>query len=410
MNDGLDGRETVAFGLGAAEVAVFVLALLTAYAALRSGLPGVLEWSLAGLIAGTGAALAWGRVSGRSLLEWTVLLARFLARNRGRWPGSSGRVPAPPGLRTLLATTSSLVGRRGGSQAGAALMPLALRRHRAPSNASAGSGAGAQPAVTSSGRRQEAAPRRPQVEAFFSLNGGSGRTALAVELAALMAVRGTADRATGTAGMRVALLDLTTRSPAVALRLGIPVPAARAEQARMVTHPTGATVFPGPVPDLPSGEATARWARTLIGEVERGGADVIVVDIDCDLSALCIEALLRCDRVHITVSPTAGGVLDAYRSTAVLRRLGLRDRLDYVVNRCGGSVDMHEQMADLGGDIVAEIPLADAFVDAENSHRVAALGRPTPCLAALAQLADHIQERIPGTRPGIGSRWGSHAG
>jgi hypothetical protein len=40
MNDGLDGRETLAFGLAAGEVAVFVLALMSAYAVIRTRLAG----------------------------------------------------------------------------------------------------------------------------------------------------------------------------------------------------------------------------------------------------------------------------------------------------------------------------------------------------------------------------------
>jgi hypothetical protein len=293
MNDGLDGRETVAFGLGAAEVAVFVLALLTGYAALRSGLPGVVAWSLAGLLVATGAALAWGRLAGRSMLEWAVLLARFAVRvQRGRG---------------VLA-----------SQAGAVVVPLALRRH-----------------IEGSGSGTEAAAWRgsPRVEAFFSLSGGSGRTTLAVEVAALLAARRCVARATGERRAPVALLDLATRSPAVALRLGVPVPravpaaaGAAVEAPALVTHASGLLVHPGGGAPAATEAAATATVSTLVDAAERAGAELIVADIDCDMAGLCLAVLRRCDRVHVTLTASATGVLDAYRSTAALRRLGRRLR------------------------------------------------------------------------------------
>ena len=82
MNDGLDGRETLAFGLAAGEVAVFVMALLSGYAVLRSGLAGALAWALAVVVVGAGALLAWGRLGGRPMVEWAVLLGSFAIRTR----------------------------------------------------------------------------------------------------------------------------------------------------------------------------------------------------------------------------------------------------------------------------------------------------------------------------------------
>jgi MinD-like ATPase involved in chromosome partitioning or flagellar assembly len=376
MNDGLDGRETVAFGLGAAEVAVFVLALLTGYAALRSGLPGVVEWALAGLLVTGGALLAWGRMAGRSMLEWAVLLARFAIR------AHCGRA--------MLA-----------SQTGAVVVPLALRRH-----------------LPGSGSRGEAAAprRRARIEAFFSLNGGSGRTTLAVEVAALLAARNAAARRAGAAGIRVALVDLTTRSPAVALRLGLPLPAppqagdrGSGTSAPLVTHATGLLVHPGAGAPPASDAAALAWVSAVVDAAEGTGADLIVADIDCDLTALCVDVLRRCDRVHVTLTASAGGVLDAYRSTAELRRLGLRDRIDYVVNRCAGPIQLGEVMSDLDGVVVAEVPQSAAFVTAENQHRIAALDDRGPAAAAITRLAEHVQTgRDAGAD--MAPRCGAHAG
>jgi MinD-like ATPase involved in chromosome partitioning or flagellar assembly len=359
MNDGLDGRETIAFGLGAAELAAFVLVLLTGYAALRSGLPGVVGWGLAGVLVLGGALLAWGRMAGRSMLEWAVLLVRFIIRaHRGRG---------------LLA-----------SQAGAVVVPLALRRHLL---------------APAAGADADSPRVHARVEAFFSLSGGSGRTTLAVEVAALLAARGAAARATGGSGARVALVDLTARSPAVALRLGLPLPGGAGERRpdaapALVTHATGLIVHPGGGTPAASEAAALARIEAVLGAVERAGADLVVADIDCDLGALCVALLRRCDRVHVTLTASATGVLDAYRSTTALRRLGLRERIDYVVNRCTGPIQLGEVMGDLDGAVVAEIPQDAAFVTAENRHTIAALDDRGPVAAAIARLADQLPTEL----------------
>lgn len=410
MNDGLDGRDTVAFGLGASEVGVFVLALLGAYAVLQIGLPGVLRWAVAGALALTGAALAWGRMSGRSLLEWMVLMVRFLIRTH-HLPASvrAGDARRRLGLRS--ADTGGLVrwfgARRRGpaprrdGQSGAVVIPLPLRRHSAGDRQPR---RGVDQAVADDPR-----DRRARVIAFFSLNGGSGRTTLAVEVAALMAVRGAAALA-GPGGPRVGLLDLTNRSPAVALRLGISLQSGARGEPSPVRHSSGLIVFAGPRALVPSGTAVASNVGELVAAVERAGVDIVFVDIDCDLNELCVAALRLCHRVYVTVTPNAGGVVDAYRSTAVLRRLGLRDRLGYVVNRSKDGQALDEAMGDLGGVVVAAIPEDVAFVVAENTHRVAALDGDRPLAAAIADLARQIEGQIIDSRPAMTARSHVNAG
>jgi CO dehydrogenase nickel-insertion accessory protein CooC1 len=136
-----------------------------------------------------------------------------------------------------------------------------------------------------------------------------------------------------------------------------------------------------------------------------------VVDVDCDLGPRCRLVLERCDQVIVTLTPTAGGVLDAYRSTAVLRGMGLRDRIAYVVNRWRPGIDLSETMADLGGALTAEIPDDHAVVDAENRHRLAGIDGGDALSEALARLVAVVERgagracRSPATQ-----RWDSHAG
>jgi hypothetical protein len=384
MNDGLDGRETIAFGLVAGEIAVFVLALMTGYAVLRSGLPGAVAWSFAAVLVGGGAALAWLRVAGRPLLEWAVLLLRFVVRTRHAQVAR---------LRRRLGTLWPRSARP--LQAGAVVLPLALRRMGSEDAA-----VERKPPLTVVRHEPESAElgaagvrRRSHVVAFFSLNGGTGRTALAVELAAILAVRGRAAAATRSPGRRAALLDLTERNPRVGLRLGIAPPVAasgstRESAERLLTHQLGLLVWLPPAGDSDSEDPSP---TLLIEAAEDGGAGIVVVDIDCDLGPRCVEVLRRCDQILITLTPTAGGLVDAYRSAAVLRRMGLRDLIGYVVNRWHPGIDIGETMADLRGTVAAEVPDDRSVVDAENSHRIAGLDGTGAVPAALTNLAEVIE-------------------
>jgi MinD-like ATPase involved in chromosome partitioning or flagellar assembly len=398
MNDGLDGRETVAFGLAAGEVAVFVLSLMTAYAALRSGLPGAVGWCLAAVLGVGGAALAWGRLAGRPLLEWAALLARFAVRTR------HARV-APVRQRCRLPR------RRGQAGRGPVVVAMALRRHEAAGRAVVAPSGSPQLSLVDGVHRTRLAATgtaggaaregRGHVVVFFSLNGGTGRTTLAVELATLLAVRGRAAAASGSWGERVALLDLTERSPTVGLRLGIPIPVAAGVPpgTSLLTHESGLLVLAASPAERSGAAAGAAWVRAALAAAERAGAGLVVVDIDCDLGPRCLEVLRRCDEVHVTVAPTAVGVLDSYRSTAALRRLGLRHRIGYVVNRWHEGADLAEAMADLGGSIGAAIPDDDALVRAETSHRAAGLDAGTPVARALLGFAEAVESAALRGRP-----------
>ncbi len=393
MNDGLDGRETIAFGLGAPEVAALVLALVTAYAVLRSGLAAALAWVLATLVAGTGALLAWGRLAGRPMLEWAMLLAAFVVRTapgravraRQRLAAAAARLREAPAEAGRCALAPLVVA--SSAQAGAVVIPLALRR-LSPITP---------PQLPVP---MDASGRRSHVVGFFSLAGGTGRTTLAVEVAAILAVRGRTAAATGARGGRVLLLDLARRNPAVAVRLGVaPSPGSAAS---LLIHATGLLVAPAATATLPPGEAPP----FPLALVATAGADVVIVDFDADLSGSCEETVSRCDELLVTTTPTAAGVLSAYRSTAVLRRLGARARISHVVNRSRPGVDLGEVMADLGGDPVAVIPDSPWFVSAEDGHRLVGLDTDGDPAAALQRLATCVEERAGMTPAG----WGRHAG
>lgn len=245
------------------------------------------------------------------------------------------------------------------------------------------------------------APRRIT---FFSLNGGSGRTTLATELACLLAARGR-HRPSADAPprpLRVALLDLDLRSATVAVRLGIPQPTLwdyllsgdsgpGSLDRHMVTHPSGARALLGPPKPLTSGAAVepARVAE-IVHRLECDGTHFLIFDVGADLGAVTTWVLSNVHDIYVVLTPTASGVQDAYRSTEALRRLGLGGKLRYVVNRARPGIDLDEVMGDLGGRIAATIPFDPRIEDAENGHRVAALEGGGGAAAALAGLAAEV--------------------
>ncbi len=274
-------------------------------------------------------------------------------------------------------------------EGGDVVIPLALRR---PENV----GGAAPVAARGEGRSH--------VVGFFSLAGGTGRTTLAVEVAALLAVRGRAAGAAGATARRVALVDLARRNPCAGLRLGMPAPS----RPRLAAHETGLLV--GLAPATLPGDIDGAPSQQLVESLDHAAADIVIVDFDCDLGELCRALLERCDQVLVTMTPTAGGVVDAYRSTALLRRLGLRQRLAHVVNRSRPGVELGEVLGDLTATIVAEIPDDRALTDAGDNHRVAGLEAAGDVAAALRALAARVEEAAAGRSAAGMPRWDRHAG
>src|SRR5580704_7388905 len=86
--DGFDRPDTIAFGLGAAQVAVVMAGALAAYSLVRSPLPPAVAEPAALLFAVTAAGLGWLRIAGRPALDWAIFAGRFWIRprhGRARW-------------------------------------------------------------------------------------------------------------------------------------------------------------------------------------------------------------------------------------------------------------------------------------------------------------------------------------
>jgi len=375
--DGFDRPDQIALGLGAGQLAVVMGGALAAYSLVRSPLAPAFADPVAVLIASVAAGLGWIRVAGRPALDWAMFGGVYLMRPRR---GTASRVldadepksPAEPEVATPGSPIIELFGAR-------ATPPVS--------------------AATTVAR----APRRdgPRRVTFFSLRGGTGRSTLATELACLLA----ASRSDDHPAPRVALVDLDLRSPTVGIRLGTPEktlldyaltpPEDRVVTDFMITHASGARVLLGAQRAVnPEWPVTPALLREVLRELDMDGFDLVVLDVSPELSPVNTTALCACDDVFVVVVPTAGGVQDAYRSTEALRRLGLRQQLRYVINRSTTGTDLAEPMADLGGQVIADIPDDGAIVSAENAHRLVGLDDVGPAAVALRRFARRIRSEL----------------
>src|SRR5487761_220548 len=80
--DGFDRPDTLAFGLGAGQLAVVMVGALAAYSLVRSPLPPAIADPIAAAIAIAAAGLGWLRVAGRPALDWALFAGLFWMRPR----------------------------------------------------------------------------------------------------------------------------------------------------------------------------------------------------------------------------------------------------------------------------------------------------------------------------------------
>lgn len=82
FSDGFDRPETIAFGLGAPQLAMVAIGTLVDYVVLHTSAPAPLRYVVGALIALLVALLAWGRYLERPLLSWAWLGIRYFATPR----------------------------------------------------------------------------------------------------------------------------------------------------------------------------------------------------------------------------------------------------------------------------------------------------------------------------------------
>ncbi len=376
--DGLDAPDRLAFGLAARQLMIVAAGALLAYALIRSALPAAVSAPVAVTLGAVAATLGWLRLAGRPALDWAIFVCSYAMQPRAGLLRIETDSPVLAGQGLAAPPSTSVVSATAPAHTIIPLRPYVL------------CDAGALVEVSGSAHLGHSQPPRPARAlriggarriTLFSLKGGTGRSMLAGELACLLATPASGDDAPSRS--RVALLDLDVRSPSIGLRLGIThltvmdYALAPLDDRRvidfMVSHASGVEVLLGT-----SDPTTSDWplnedlVREILRELDLEGFDVVVTDVSAHLSPLTRAVLSAADDVFVVVTATAAGVQDAYRTTEALRRIGVRHQLRYLLNRARSGVDFSIAMADLGGQLIAEIPEDRYVVDAENQHRLVA--------------------------------------
>lgn len=357
---GLHAEDRIALGLSAAHLFYLVTFSMSGWAVISSRLPGVVSIPAGFLLIVIGVALAWARPAGRPLDRWVWLYLAYRARPR------RGAPPSVAVMHPMGASADAQI-----VEEPASVLPGPERKDR-----------GIQLTLVKEARR------RARRCAFFSYRGGTGKSALAAEMASLLAATtvGSMGRPT-----RVALLDLDISSSSLGVRLGLDGPslsdllagpdidAATLERV-LLRHESGARVAlapaPGPAVSDPYGGLIPRLAR-LLAYLDEQRFDVVLVDTrgtTGDLDGYVLEAV---DDIYYVFTPTACGIFDLYRGVAALRRAGHRAKLRLVLNHAHAGVDIREVLGDLRMDTVAEIPTLAALAAAEGAHLPACLADPS---------------------------------
>jgi MinD-like ATPase involved in chromosome partitioning or flagellar assembly len=416
----LNGEDQFVLGLSVPRLAALLLGLLAAYTILHLTLPVPLQLSAAGMAALIGAAVAWVRPEGRSLIHWALAAVEFKfgqqlsphlessqrterkTRTEHDRKLMSGRGPR---LSVITHQTQSTPTHESSPAAPVQFTDDDVIELPEPSD-----GASQRGDIEIDAETTEPAPvylGGPQVITFFSAKGGTGRTTLATEVAALLAMKGryrespTSPRQP----LRVVLIDFDLASANVSARLGIAQPTMLDYLSDLtVPHPdprdyivrhqtTGLDVLLGPSKCLAGDRAElfgVPQAAHILSTLKAAGYQFLVLDISATLGNLETYLLETATRIYCVVTPTAGSVQALYRGVEALRRLGLGPKLQYVANKMRDGFNLSEPMGDLNGSLVARIPYDAAFDTAENRHEPIVLRGAGPSGDALRRLAASV--------------------
>ena len=407
----LNGEDQFVLGLSVTRLAALALGLLAAYTILHLSLPVPFQLVAAAGAALTGAAVAWVRPEGRSLIHWALAAIEFkVSEQVAPKPAlSSNTAPALQQKSQLARPRLSLV---------AGTVQPASPELSAPVDPITGgddvlelpdSNDGTPDEQGTNGDDDAAASAPvylggPQVIAFFSTKGGTGRTTLATEVAALLAIKGRyrESPASPSRPLRVALIDFDLGSANISARLGIAQPTMLDYLCDLtlphpdprdfvIRHPaTNLDVMLGPSKCLSGDRAEllgVAQAAHILSTFKSAGYQFLILDISATLGDLETYLLETATRIYCVVTPTAGSVQSLYRGVEALRRIGLGAKLGYVANKMRDGINLAEPMGDLNGSLVARIPYDAAFDTAENRHEPLVLrgnGAPIDALSVLA--------------------------
>jgi MinD-like ATPase involved in chromosome partitioning or flagellar assembly len=409
----LNGEDQFILGLSVTRLAALALGLLAAYTILHLSLPGPLQLVLALGAALSGAAIAWIRPEGRSLIHWALAAIEFKMTQHLADESAASRPPITPSKQgSSPRPRLSLVTENAHSVSSEAPGPVDIGpiEDEVIELPDSGLGNADDESANGDGESAAAAPvylGGPQVIAFFSTKGGTGRTTLATEVAALLAMKGRyRESATSPSQpLRVALIDFDLGSANVSARLGIAQPTMLDYLCDLtlphpdprdfvIRHPaTRLDVMLGPSKCLSGDRAEllgVAQAAHILTTFKSAGYQFLILDISASIGDLETYLLETATRIYCLVTPTAGSVQSLYRGVEALRRIGLGAKLGYVANKMRDGFNLAEPMGDLNGSLVARIPYDPSFDTAENRHEPLVVRGSGAAIEALSVLAASI--------------------
>jgi len=424
----LNGDDQFILGLSVTRLAALALGLLAAYTILHLSFPAHLELVAAAGAALAGAAIAWIRPEGRSLVHWALAALEFkltehLAAEPAvfRAPDAEPQPPprSPRPRLSLVAAKAPSVSIERSAPVDSA--PIDGEVIELPDS---GDGNPDEEGADGDDDTAASAPvylGGPQVIAFFSTKGGTGRTTLATEVAALLAMKGRYRESPTSPSqpLRVGLIDFDLGSANVSARLGIAQPTMLDYLCDLtlphpdprdfvIRHPaTNLDVMLGPSKCLSGDRAEllgVAQAAHILTTFKSAGYQFLILDISASLGDLETYLLETATRIYCVVTPTAGSVQSLYRGVEALRRIGLGGKLGYVANKMRDGLNLAEPMGDLNGSLVARIPYDAAFDTAENRHEPLVVRGSGTSIEALSALAASIYPalKLPAqSRPGL---------
>ena len=409
----LNGEDQFILGLSVTRLAALALGLLAAYTILHLSLPGPLQLILALGAALLGAAIAWIRPEGRSLIHWALAAIEFKLTQHLADESAVSRPPSAPSKKgESLRPRLSLVAENAHSVSSEGPRPVDIGsiEDEVIELPDPGFDNADDASANGDGESAVAVPvylGGPQVIAFFSTKGGTGRTTLATEVAALLAMKGRYRESPTSPSqpLHVALIDFDLGSANVSARLGIAQPTmldylcdltlpCPDPRDFVIRHPaTHLDVMLGPSKCLSGDRAEllgVAQAAHILTTFKSAGYQFLILDISATLGDLETYLLETATRIYCVVTPTAGSVQSLYRGVEALRRIGLGAKLGYVANKMRDGFNLAEPMGDLNGSLVARIPYDPSFDTAENRHEPLVVRGSGASVEALSVLAASI--------------------
>jgi len=237
--------------------------------------------------------------------------------------------------------------------------------------------------------------------ALVGAKGGVGTTTLAVNLATVLAARGSTI-AVEMHARHGTFSSLLPRGPAENLSHVAAMGPARIDAGTigplLFRTKFGLRVLYGPQEARQEIELTPELAGTIVAALA-GMADHVVMDVPANPSDAECEALRRAWHVFLVTDPEPASVNSTRVTIDVLRTAGVTGQLvgAIVINRSPlPNAPLHDQLkADLGLDIIGVVPpAAEACLAAQRTLIPAVLGQPDSVYAVtLAELTDRILAR-----------------